>query len=243
MLMQKVEHIIMENIRLSVSNYKVTYIFSKETSINICIKGVKKYFPNKKIFVYPEFIFEDFYKLYNINIDKLSNRIYIFNNVTDIITKKIIQFISNITTNIDIKFILLSTEKFILKKYKYYDYMNYIEMPSSYKEEGYFYIRYDNNMLVADNIKKLFISTNNKPYLYEIIITSSEGMLLDSDDNIIISKPCIIDINGEPIDKIDKASKLIVTEINDNLFYKLSQNPNLLYNLSPYDFERVIAKI
>ena len=59
----------------------------------------------------------------------------------------------------------------------------------------------------------------------------------------IIYKPCIVDAQGNPIDKAEPATKIIVSEVNDQLLFELSQNPNLLYNLSPYDFERVIARM
>lgn len=37
--------------------------------------------------------------------------------------------------------------------------------------------------------------------------------------------------------------KIIITEINDQLLYELTQKPDLLYSLTPYNFELVIAKI
>lgn len=59
----------------------------------------------------------------------------------------------------------------------------------------------------------------------------------------LINKPCIIDASGKVINNVDNRTKIVVTEVNDELLYELSQNPNLLYNLSPYDFERVIARM
>lgn len=64
-----------------------------------------------------------------------------------------------------------------------------------------------------------------------------------NDEINAIYKPCIVDYNGNPIDKVDVPIKIDVLEVNEQLLYELSQNTNLLYNLSPYDFERVIAKI
>lgn len=58
-----------------------------------------------------------------------------------------------------------------------------------------------------------------------------------------VYQPCIIDSFGEPISKKENSPKIIITEINDQLLYELSQNPDLMYGLTPYNFECVIAKI
>lgn len=58
-----------------------------------------------------------------------------------------------------------------------------------------------------------------------------------------IYQPCIVDFFGEPISKKKDTSKIIVSEINDQLLYELTQKPDLLYSLTPYNFELVIAKI
>lgn len=59
----------------------------------------------------------------------------------------------------------------------------------------------------------------------------------------LIYNPCLFDALGKVLPEIDNKTKIIITEVNDELLYELSRNPNLLYNLSPYDFERVIARM
>ena len=67
--------------------------------------------------------------------------------------------------------------------------------------------------------------------------------IVKTDEKVIICKPCIINSSGEAIDKVDNSTQIIVTEINDQLLYQLSQNPSLLHKLSSYEFECVIAKM
>lgn len=67
--------------------------------------------------------------------------------------------------------------------------------------------------------------------------------IVKTDEKVIICKPCIINSSGEAIDKVDNSTQIIVTEINDQLLYQLSQNPSLLHKLSSYEFECVIARM
>lgn len=60
--------------------------------------------------------------------------------------------------------------------------------------------------------------------------------------NNIVFNEGIIGSDGRPLK--DKKSTLIkVSEISHELLINLSNNPKLLYNLSPYEFERVIAAL
>jgi len=52
--------------------------------------------------------------------------------------------------------------------------------------------------------------------------------------------------DGNPLNKNDKSLEQIITsvsEVNDELLEKLSDNPELFYKLSPRKFEEVIAEI
>jgi len=60
----------------------------------------------------------------------------------------------------------------------------------------------------------------------------------------IIYHNCIVGTDGQPISSHEKTNiKINVSEIDNQLLYEISKNPKLLYNISSYDFERVIAKI
>lgn len=72
---------------------------------------------------------------------------------------------------------------------------------------------------------------------------SSESSFQKTDNATSIYQPCIVDSFGEPINKDKNSSKIIITEINDQLLYTLSQNPDFLYSLTPYNFECIMAKI
>lgn len=67
--------------------------------------------------------------------------------------------------------------------------------------------------------------------------------IVKTDEKVIICKPCIINPSGKAIDKVDNSTQIIITEINDQLLYQLSQNPSLLHKLSSYEFECVIARM
>lgn len=79
----------------------------------------------------------------------------------------------------------------------------------------------------------------------------ADGFKLNIDDSGFIStepfaRPGIIGPDGHPLIKSSKLYRQIVTEISevsDELIIRLSQNPELLYELSPRKFEEVIAEI
>ena len=60
----------------------------------------------------------------------------------------------------------------------------------------------------------------------------------------IIYRNCIIGADGRPISSSKKSNiKINVSDMEEQLLYEISKNPELLHNLSSYDFERIIAKI
>lgn len=63
------------------------------------------------------------------------------------------------------------------------------------------------------------------------------------DNTSIICQPCIVNSFGNTIDNIDNPTKIIITEVNDQLLHDLAVNPTLLHDLSSYSFEQVIAKM
>lgn len=66
---------------------------------------------------------------------------------------------------------------------------------------------------------------------------------INGNDLNVLYTPCIVDKYGNKIDEIDSHTKIIVTEISDQLLYELAKNPELLHNLSSYKFECVVAKM
>lgn len=78
----------------------------------------------------------------------------------------------------------------------------------------------------------------------------ADGFKLNIDDSSFIStepfaRPGIIGPDGHPLIKNSKLYRQVVTEISEvnELIIRLSQNPELLYELSPRKFEEVIAEI
>ena len=60
------------------------------------------------------------------------------------------------------------------------------------------------------------------------------------------AKPGLVDLDNRPLDPDSKPFKLIVNDValvSDKLLYKLSKNPELLYELPPRLFEEVVAEL
>lgn len=119
--------------------------------------------------------------------------------------------------------------------------INFIKLNPLTNEESLIYIKKYNANLNSHLIKMVADYAKGNPYTIRTFI----NLLTSSQEaDSIIYQNCIVDSSGKPItSKTKKDTAIKISEINDQLLYGLSQNPNLLYNLSSYDFERVIAKI
>lgn len=91
-------------------------------------------------------------------------------------------------------------------------------------------------------INSIFHNTNGN-----ILLVKEFCKLIQNINDIpdtIVYHNCIIGRDGQPISSSNKTTiNINVSEIDDQLLYEVSQNPNILYNLSSYDFERIVAKI
>lgn len=233
---------LLEKIKMSILKYKVTYIYGMHGvgKTTICYQCIQKYFNNEEIHTLN--VYSNIRILETYTFD---NGIYVFEEFDPLyIDTYIIDYIYKITLTSKAKFIFISTKRNLGMKEHIFDYVksffNFIEIkPFTYNEMEKFFGDLYNNKI----IEKIFNATNGNILLAHEISHILSQQKIFSDNLDIIYKPCIIDIYGKPIEKINNSIKIAVTEVNDQLLYKLSQNPNLLYNLSSYDFERVIAKM
>lgn len=79
-----------------------------------------------------------------------------------------------------------------------------------------------------------------------VLIQSIINLIIDIGEipKEIIYHNCIVGIDGKPLtQKSAKNTIITVSEIEDDALTQLSKNPYLFYQLSSYDFERVIAKL
>lgn len=137
-------------------------------------------------------------------------------NVLIIITSHIPQNVSNNVVNIQLS---------NFSKFDVYDYIHN-KLPYIPKNiiDNIFY-KTNGNILLVQNFCKLIQNINTIP-------------------DTIIYHNCIVGSDGYPISPSQKTTiNISISEVDDQLLYDLSKNPNLLYNLSSYDFERIIAKI
>lgn len=110
------------------------------------------------------------------------------------------------------------------------------------------YLYFSNNITPFFNISlsnNSFLAFSSHEYWNPILIKKLFNILNKSGKkNNIIYNDCIVDSNGNPISSKDKNDTIIkVSEINEQLLHELSVSPNLLHRLSPYNFERVIARM
>lgn len=224
---------LLEEIRKSILSNSITYIYGyagagKTTIFKECINT---YFSNIPIYtIYPYSIDEVIKK------DLFDKGIYVFEDY-DYEYREILTYLKCISIKSSAKFVLLSRREIIDNT------INIININS---------FPFDWHDIINDRILKLYHYNTYK--LAEDfagligsakIYNSIRELLLSSPfvNYDLINKPCIIDASGKTINNVDNRTKIIVTEVNDELLYELSQNPNLLHNLSPYDFERVIARM
>lgn len=236
---------LLESIRKSILENRITFIYGTAGvgKTTICSQCLNKYFSNQNIHTI---------RPYSSDISLLTHKfnegIYVFEDFShEWIDTNIIYEICKIPSYINTKFIFISREMTLAIPNHFADEINhYIHMieitPLS---------RVDMNILLhnlynrhgKDIIDKIFNATQGN-----ILLSHEIGhFLLNQEINNInlnlVYTPCIVDKYGNRIDEIDSPTKVIVTEINDQLLYELAKNPELLYNLSSYDFERVIARI
>lgn len=233
---------ITDKIRRSIINNKITNIYGssgigKTTICNFCLN---KYFYDTNVIIMGAYkknlIFE---------FDWKETCIYVFEDYDYInFNKDNIKYIN--LHNPYVRFVFISKNR--IKRFKN---ISAIEIPPFTYQE------------ISDLILKKFPDKELHNYLYEKILQHRimeiangnplfinlviEHILENGSINIdtlkTIYKPCIVDQFGKPIERIDNSTKIIVTEINDELLYEISQNPKLLHILSSYDFERVIARM
>lgn len=224
---------IIEKIRESILTNDITYIFGYKDSgkTTLCNKCLEKYFSDTSIHIIYPYLMDEWLKTLSFTKD-----IYIFEDY-DNKRRDIIPFLKSISSKEGAKFVLLSRKNTLDSRVNVIE-TNYIGSERKVRERIYKFYNFDFLELAKDVAKK---SKTYEDY-YEVM----ERLLLTTyfDFNIdLIYKSCIVDSSGKSIYNIDEQTKIIVTEINDELLYVLSQNPKLLYNLSPYEFERVIAKM
>ena len=169
--------------------------------------------------------------------------IYVFENYDHFsLNENIIKFINSSSSYI--KFVFISRNR--VNKLKN---INTIEIPPFTNTEIHKLIQkrfhFKENLYNIDNLQQKItkVSKRNPLFVNLIIEYISSNDLLNIDSLKTIYKPCILDQYGKPIEKIDNSTQIIVTEINDELLYEISKKPELLHNLSSYEFECVIAKI
>lgn len=104
-------------------------------------------------------------------------------------------------------------------------------------------IGFDDFEYSIDYFNKRRSSILSESTFRKIEIEKTDNNTTKRNNDINIYQPCIIDSYGEVINKDKTTPKIIVSEINDQLLYTLSKNPNLLYSLTPYNFECVVARI
>lgn len=231
----------LETIRDSILNNKITCIFG-EAGIGktvILKRCLETYFLEvKQDFIRP---YEFGYFFHTNSLLDINNGIYIFEDFDAYHTLEKNNIINHILKypNNNTKFVIISR-----KKIDNTNFINYINILPFTELETKEYVYNFNKKISTYLIHEIFHASNGNPFLIQNIL----NLLLDkkypfNDISKIIYQPCIVDKYGIPIDKIDSPTKIIVTEINEQLLDELAKNPELLHNLSSYDFERVIARI
>ena len=236
---------LLDEIRKSILNYKITYIFGNPGvgKTTICNQCLQKYFDNEKVY-----FIRNYSSIRVLHPYRFDNGIYVFEDFNALyIDEYMIDYIYKIIFTSDAKFIFISTNKYMRMKTHIFDvlnpFINLIEINPFTSDEMNHYL---NNLFQFDDEKvldKIFSVTKGNALLSHEIGHLLLNKFINTDDLNIVYKPCIVDKYGKPINKIDNSTKIIVTEINDQLLYEISKDPKLLHNLSSYDFERVVARI
>lgn len=228
--------ILLDEIRKSIIKNSNTNIYGLPGAgkTTLCQECINKYFKNMRVRIIKQHNYD-----YLILAGKSRYDIYIFEDFDENYFSEINYL--EIYGDLDTKCIFLSREKL-----KNIINTGFIEVPFFSRTEvgAYLMMNLYYTELIDIYHRKIFDETKGNPSLVkEITDILNDRCLYDADDIDIINKPCILDSFGNPIDKSNKMMPIVVSEINDQFLYELSQKPNLLYNLSSYDFERVIAKM
>lgn len=224
---------LLEEIRKSILTNKITYLYGYAGSgkTTICKECLNTYFSTTPIFTIFPYEIEKF-----IKTDLFNKGIYVFEDY-DNEYRDIINYLKYISVKVNTKFIILSRKNIIDNMINVIDINTFSFDWHEIINERILKLYHYNTYKLAEDISDLI----NSPKIYNSIRDLISSTPFDNYD--LINRPCIIDASGKPINKIDNKTKIIVTEVNDELLYQLSQNPNLLYNLSSFEFERVIARI
>lgn len=227
---------LLKKIKASILNNKITNIYGLlgVGKTVICKKCIDTYFSDVPIYMIRPYEFN-----LDVETKHYQTGIYIFEDFSYEWYHKI-EINQLYHTPLETKFIFISQQK--IKENNVGD----IEiLPFSEKEVGQYLMMnlfYTEMMDIYE--RKIIKETNCNPLLVsEIVNILNKDTPYEINNLDIIYKPCIVDAFGKPIEKPNKSIIIAVTEVNDQLLYELYQNPNLLHNLSPYDFERVMAKI
>ena len=235
---------LLEEIRKSILENRITYIYGVAGvgKTTLCYQCINKYFSNKKI-----------HKIQPFSLDiPLITRIfdegiYIFEDFFFGWDKNILQDICKLPPDIDTKFIFISRDitqinkEHILSQINPFIHMIEITLPSRMEIDALLKDLY--SLYSSATLDKLYdITQGNVLAAHELGHLLLHQRLKEDNLNILYT-PCIIDKYGNAINKIDNSTKIAVTEVNDQLLCDLAKNPELLHDLSPYNFERVIASM
>lgn len=172
-----------------------------------------------------------------IKTDSFKKGIYVFEDY-DYEYREITTYLRYISFKVNCKFILLSRKKITDNMINIIDIsvfpFDWTEIINENILKRYHYNTYN----LAEDIADAMFAPRVYNNIRELISSSPFDGNYD-----LIYNPCLFDALGKVLPEIDNKTKIIITEVNDELLYELSRNPNLLYNLSPYDFERVIARM
>lgn len=235
---------LLDAIRKSILENRITYIYGMAGvgKTTLCYQCIDKYFSNRRIHTIQPF---------SLDIPLITRifdeGIYILEDFFYGWDKNILQDICKLPPDIDTRFIFISRDKIQINKEHIFSQINpfihMIEIPPLSRMEMDVLFNDLYSIYSSVTLDKLFNITQGN-----VLAAHELGHLLLhqrlNEDNLnILYTPCIVDRYGNTINKIDNSTKIAVTEINDQLLCALAENPELLHNLSPYNFERVIARM
>lgn len=225
---------LLEEIRKSILTNSITYIYGYAGSgkTTICKECLHTYFSNMSTYTIYPYTIDDV-----IKADLFEKGIYVFEDY-DYEYREITTYLKYISFKVNCKFILLSRKKIIDNMIKIVDIsafpFDWTEIINENILKRYHY----NTFKLAEDIAGAMFAPKVYNNIRELISSSP----FDGNYDLIYNS-CLFDALGKVLHEIDNKTKIIITEVNDELLYELSRNPNFLYNLSPYDFERVIARM
>lgn len=154
------------------------------------------------------------------------------------VSKRIINLLNNFCKrnhNVLIIFTSLLPQNFSL------DITN-IQLLNFTNQDVYHYIHNNLPNIPENIINNIFDKTNGNISSVKSFCKLMQNASIIPDT--IVYHNCIVDASGHPISSSGKNNiKIKISDIDDQLLYEISKKPQLLHNLSSYDFERIIAKI